>query len=64
VRLVVKSSNSGGGLDPVVVALVGDVGRHMFSWMWKYRRGYTGFDYHVTGGHEADAEAAQRAKET
>jgi hypothetical protein len=28
----------------------------------KYRRGYTGRDYHVTGGHEAEAEAAQRAK--
>jgi hypothetical protein len=31
--------------------------------MWKnYKRGYTGFDYHVTGGHEAEAEAAERAK--
>jgi hypothetical protein len=29
---------------------------------WKYRQGYTGFNYHVTGGHEAEAEAAQRAK--
>jgi hypothetical protein len=27
-----------------------------------YRRGYTGRDYHVTGGHEAQAEAAERAK--
>lgn len=27
-----------------------------------YRRGYTGRDYHVTGGHEAEAEAAERAK--
>ncbi|HUI04835.1 MAG TPA: hypothetical protein VLZ77_14945 [Acidimicrobiales bacterium] len=29
----------------------------------RYRRGYTGRDYHVTGGHEAEAEAAQRAKD-
>jgi hypothetical protein len=28
----------------------------------KYRRGYTGRDFHVTGGHEAEARAAQRAK--
>jgi hypothetical protein len=27
-----------------------------------YRKGYSGFNYHVTGGHEAEAEAAQRAK--
>ncbi len=27
-----------------------------------YRRGYTGRDFHVTGGHEAEAEAAERAK--
>ncbi len=27
-----------------------------------YRRGYSGRDYHVTGGHEAEAEAAQKAK--
>jgi hypothetical protein len=27
-----------------------------------YRRGYTGFNYHVTGGHEAEAVAAERAK--
>jgi hypothetical protein len=33
--------------------------------MWgtgKYRRGYTGRTYNVTGGHEAEAKAAQRAK--
>lgn len=29
---------------------------------WKYRRGYTGRNYHVTGGHENQAKAAQRAK--
>ena len=28
----------------------------------KYRRGYSGRDYHVTGGHEAEAEAAEHAK--
>ena len=28
----------------------------------KYRRGYAGRDYHVTGGHEAEAVRAQRAK--
>ncbi len=27
-----------------------------------YRRGYTGRDFHVLGGHEAEALAAQRAK--
>jgi hypothetical protein len=27
-----------------------------------YHRGYTGRDYHVTGGHETEALAAQRAK--
>jgi hypothetical protein len=27
-----------------------------------YRRGWTGRDYHVTGGHEAEALAAERAK--
>jgi hypothetical protein len=27
-----------------------------------YRQGYTGFDYHVTGGHEAEAEVAERGK--
>jgi hypothetical protein len=27
-----------------------------------YRRGYTGRDFHVTGGHEAEAEAAEEAK--
>ena len=34
--------------------------------MWgasKYRRGYTGRSYNVTGGHEAEAKAAERAKE-
>jgi hypothetical protein len=33
--------------------------------MWgasKYRRGYTGRSYNVTGGHEAEAKAAERAK--
>lgn len=30
--------------------------------MWRYRRGYTGRNYHVTGGHEREAEVAQRAK--
>lgn len=29
---------------------------------WPYRRGYTGRNYHVTGGHEAEAQAAQRRK--
>jgi hypothetical protein len=28
----------------------------------KYRRGYMGRDYHVTGDHEAEAEGAQLAK--
>jgi hypothetical protein len=28
----------------------------------KYRRGYMGRDYHVTGGHEAKAKAAQKAR--
>jgi hypothetical protein len=28
----------------------------------KYRRGYMGRDYHVTGGHETEAEAAQRSE--
>ncbi len=28
----------------------------------KYRRGYMGRDYHVTGGHEEEAKAAQKAK--
>jgi hypothetical protein len=27
-----------------------------------FGRGYTGRSYHVTGGHEAEAEAAERAK--
>ena len=27
-----------------------------------YRRGYMGRDYHVTGEHEAEAQAAQRAR--
>ena len=27
-----------------------------------YHRGYTGRDYHVTGGHEEEALAARRAK--
>jgi hypothetical protein len=30
--------------------------------LWPYRKGYTGRNYHVTGGHEAEAEAAERAK--
>jgi hypothetical protein len=30
--------------------------------MWPYRRGYTGRNYHVTGGHEKEAEAAELAK--
>jgi hypothetical protein len=29
---------------------------------WPYRNGYTGRNYHVTGGHEAEAEDAERAK--
>jgi hypothetical protein len=28
----------------------------------KYHRGWTGRDYHVSGGHEAEAEAAEEAK--
>jgi len=28
----------------------------------KYRQGYTGRDFHVTGGHESEAKAAQEAK--
>jgi hypothetical protein len=31
-------------------------------WGPNYRAGYTGRDFHVTGGHEAEAEAAERAK--
>ncbi len=31
--------------------------------VWKYHRGYTGRDFHVTGGHEREAKAAQRARE-
>jgi hypothetical protein len=27
-----------------------------------FGKGYTGFPYHVTGGHEEEAEAAERAK--
>ncbi len=30
--------------------------------MYNYRQGYMGRDYHVTGEHEAEAKAAQRAK--
>ena len=33
--------------------------------MWganRYRTGYTGRSYNVTGGHEAEAKAAERAK--
>ena len=30
--------------------------------MKRYRAGYTGRDFHVTGGHEAEAQAAERAK--
>lgn len=30
--------------------------------MRKYRRGYTGRDFHVTGGHENQAKAAQRER--
>ncbi len=33
--------------------------------MWganRYRSGYTGRSYNVTGGHEAEAKAAERAK--
>ncbi len=29
----------------------------------RYNRGYTGRDYHVTGGHETEALAAERAKQ-
>ena len=32
------------------------------GWPSKYRRGYMTRDYHVTGGHEAEAEVAQRSK--
>jgi hypothetical protein len=28
----------------------------------RYRTGYTGRSYNVTGGHEAEAKAAERAK--
>jgi hypothetical protein len=28
----------------------------------KYRRGWTGRDFHVSGGHEAEAKAAEEAK--
>jgi hypothetical protein len=31
--------------------------------MKRYRQGYTGFDYHVTGGHEAEAKEAERDRE-
>jgi hypothetical protein len=27
-----------------------------------FGKGYTGFSYHVTGGHEAEARAAEEAK--
>ena len=30
--------------------------------LWKYRQGYTGRNYHVTGGHEAEAIDAERRK--
>jgi hypothetical protein len=36
--------------------------RRRYTGMWPYRRGYTGRNYHVTGGHEKEAEAAQLAK--
>ncbi len=29
---------------------------------YRYNRGYTGFNYHVTDGHEAEAESEERAK--
>jgi hypothetical protein len=38
-----------------------DVSFLLVGWA-KYRRGYMGRDYHVTGGHETEAEKAQRAK--
>lgn len=31
--------------------------------MWPYRRGYAGRNYHVTGGHEREAKAAEMAKQ-
>ncbi len=31
-------------------------------WPWRYQRGYTTRNYHVTGEHEAEAQAAQRNK--
>ena len=31
-------------------------------WGPNYRKGYTGFNFHVSGGHEAEAEAAEQAK--
>ena len=31
-------------------------------YMPNYRRGYMGRSYNVTGGHEAEAKAAERAK--
>jgi hypothetical protein len=31
-------------------------------WGPNYRAGYTGRDFHVTGGHEAEALASERAK--
>lgn len=37
--------------------------RRRYTGMWPYRRGYMGRNYHVTGGHEAEARAAQMAKE-
>jgi hypothetical protein len=37
--------------------------RRGYRSMWPYRRGYSGRNYHVTGGHEREARAAQLAKE-
>lgn len=36
--------------------------RRGYRGSWPYRRGYTGRNYHVTGGHEREARAAQLAK--
>lgn len=40
----------------------GHEGNTIQTMRWKYRRGYSGPNYHVTGGHEREARAAQRAK--
>jgi len=42
--------------------LIGVAGNYRRFMGPNYRRGYMGRDYHVTGEHEAEAKAAERAK--